>query len=245
MFPARPCLLPISKPHLFANASGIWRTASVKRTYCRNIHGLQRFRNEWGAAHRAGENHGGGPIMPFSGRYQSTSQSNQGPSHSKPVPSEPKRVALAAAPAEPPSPTSASVPANSVQPPAPSGKGGEKTAVDLGGDTVHKTNTEQRKADWRIIKNLAGNLWPRGWDAEARSTKTRVVLALGLLASGKVSVGGSQRKERTDLNSNWNAFTAVKRPSSYRIQRDHRHPQRRVLSKLDRLGDRREPNSQL
>jgi hypothetical protein len=63
----------------------------------------------------------------------------------------------------------------------------EKTAVDLGGDTVNKTIAEQRKTDWRIVKNLAGNLWPAGWGPEARSTKVRIVVALGLLAGGKVN----------------------------------------------------------
>lgn len=61
-----------------------------------------------------------------------------------------------------------------------------KTAVDLGGETVDKTNAEQRRADWRIIKNLAVNLWPKGWDEEARRTKTRVLVALALLIGGKV-----------------------------------------------------------
>jgi hypothetical protein len=65
---------------------------------------------------------------------------------------------------------------------------GAKTAVDLGGETMHKTNAEQRRADWRIVRNLSGNLWPKGWGPEARSTKGRVVLALTLLAGGKVSI---------------------------------------------------------
>ena len=65
---------------------------------------------------------------------------------------------------------------------------GEKTAVDLGGTTAHKTAAEQRSADWKIVKNLASNLWPDGWGPEARSTKGRIILALGLLAGGKVSV---------------------------------------------------------
>jgi hypothetical protein len=65
---------------------------------------------------------------------------------------------------------------------------GTKTAIDLGGETVHKTNAEQRRADWRIVRNLSGNLWPKGWGPEARSTKNRVALALALLAGGKVSI---------------------------------------------------------
>ncbi|KAG8832559.1 Iron-sulfur clusters transporter atm1, mitochondrial [Serendipita sp. 399] len=73
-------------------------------------------------------------------------------------------------------------------PPAPvaSAAGGAKTAIDLGGESAQKTNAEQRKADWKIVKNLAGNLWPAGWGPEARNTKGRVVLALTLLASGKL-----------------------------------------------------------
>jgi ATP-binding cassette, subfamily B (MDR/TAP), member 7 len=85
------------------------------------------------------------------------------------------------------------LPANTSQPPSssqssnPTQPSTTKTAVDLGGDTTDKTNAEQRKADWRIVKNLAGNLWPHGWAPEARSTKIRVLGALGLLAGGKVS----------------------------------------------------------
>lgn len=63
---------------------------------------------------------------------------------------------------------------------------GEKTAVDLGGATVHKSAAEQRSADWRIVRNLASNLWPAGWGPDARSTKGRIILALGLLAGGKI-----------------------------------------------------------
>ncbi|KAG8753072.1 Iron-sulfur clusters transporter atm1, mitochondrial [Serendipita sp. 396] len=75
---------------------------------------------------------------------------------------------------------------NPQPPPAIASNAGAKTAVDLGGDTVQKSNAEQRKADWKIVKNLAGNLWPAGWGPEARNTKGRVVLALALLASGKL-----------------------------------------------------------
>lgn len=61
-----------------------------------------------------------------------------------------------------------------------------KTAVDVGGSSAQKTNAEQRRADWKIVRNLSVNIWPKGWGPEARSTKARVLLALGLLASGKV-----------------------------------------------------------
>ena len=54
---------------------------------------------------------------------------------------------------------------------------------DLGGDTVHKTQAEQRKADWRIVKNLIRHLWPKDdW-----SVKARLIVALSLLVGGKVS----------------------------------------------------------
>ena len=54
---------------------------------------------------------------------------------------------------------------------------------DVGGDTVHKTQAEQRKADWRIVKNLIRHLWPKDdW-----SVKARLIVALSLLIGGKVS----------------------------------------------------------
>ncbi|SRR5258706_5560579 len=54
---------------------------------------------------------------------------------------------------------------------------------DVGGDTVHKTQAEQRKADWRIVKNLIRHLWPKDdW-----SVKARLIVALSLLVGGKVS----------------------------------------------------------
>lgn len=47
---------------------------------------------------------------------------------------------------------------------------------------TEKTNKEQRKADWAIIKHLARYLWPNDdW-----GIRTRVVIALGLLVGGKV-----------------------------------------------------------
>jgi ATP-binding cassette subfamily B (MDR/TAP) protein 7 len=68
---------------------------------------------------------------------------------------------------------------------APSANSRPATAgpQDLGGDTVHKTQAEQRKADWRIVKNLLRHLWPRDdW-----SVKARLIVALSLLVGGKVS----------------------------------------------------------
>lgn len=41
---------------------------------------------------------------------------------------------------------------------------------------------EQTRRDWDIIKTLLPNVWPKNdW-----STKTRVLLAVGLLVGGKV-----------------------------------------------------------
>ena len=73
---------------------------------------------------------------------------------------------------------------------APSAKLKPVTAgpQDLGGDTVHKTQAEQRKADWRIVKNLIRHLWPKDdW-----SVKARLIVALSLLVGGKVSRYGGQ-----------------------------------------------------
>ena len=46
-----------------------------------------------------------------------------------------------------------------------------------------KDDKQQRETDWSIIKKLLTHIWPKG----DRGTKTRVVLALGLLIGGKVS----------------------------------------------------------
>jgi hypothetical protein len=49
-------------------------------------------------------------------------------------------------------------------------------------DAAHITVSEQRRRDWNIVKRLSGNLWPKGdW-----STRSRVVLGVGLLVAGKV-----------------------------------------------------------
>ena len=56
------------------------------------------------------------------------------------------------------------------------------TAKKASNDAVHITVAEQRRRDWNIIKRLSGNLWPKGdW-----STRSRVVLGVGLLISAKV-----------------------------------------------------------
>ena len=96
---------------------------------------------------------------------------------------------------------------------------GTKTAVDLGGETVHKTNAEQRRADWRIVRNLSGNLWPKGWGPEARSTKTRVVLALALLGGGKVSICAWMPSK--DNQTGLTYFAATQCPSANNFQGDH------------------------
>jgi hypothetical protein len=68
---------------------------------------------------------------------------------------------------------------------------------DLGGDTIHKTQAEQRKADWRIVKNLVRHLWPKDdW-----SVKARLVVALSLLVGGKVSRDKKQQLEVSRADS--------------------------------------------
>ncbi|KAG8908488.1 Iron-sulfur clusters transporter atm1, mitochondrial [Tulasnella sp. 403] len=76
-------------------------------------------------------------------------------------------------------PPASSGPAPTTTPaPAPT-----KPAVDIGNTPIHVTQAEQRKADWKIVKQLSTNIWPKGqWDV-----KTRVLLALGLLIAGKVT----------------------------------------------------------
>ena len=61
-------------------------------------------------------------------------------------------------------------------PPAP------KEATPSG--DVKSSNKEQRQRDIQIIRRLLPNIWPKG----ETSTKARVVIALGLLAGGKVRV---------------------------------------------------------
>ena len=70
---------------------------------------------------------------------------------------------------------------------------------DLGGDTVHKSQAEQRKADWRIVKNLIRHLWPR----DEWSVKARLIVALSLLVGGKVSrYSGRRYGTLTLVNTN-------------------------------------------
>jgi hypothetical protein len=195
---ARPC---ISKPLLSTKATIIWRSKATRRVHYSIFRGIEDFENGFGLK-RAGlmnrvarslQEHG---VLSKRG-YQSMSGSNEGGSTSNPTPSKPIAPRATArvndTPLKPASTSTSELPVNTSQPPSssqssnPTQPSTTKTAVDLGGDTSDKTNAEQRKADWRIVKNLAGNLWPHGWAPEARSTKIRVLGALGLLAGGKVS----------------------------------------------------------
>jgi len=82
-----------------------------------------------------------------------------------------------------PSVTSGKQETNTQKAPSPTPKPATTGPQDLGGDTVHKTQAEQRKADWRIVRNLIRHLWPRDdW-----SVKARLIVALSLLVGGKVS----------------------------------------------------------
>ncbi|KIO26315.1 hypothetical protein M407DRAFT_24402 [Tulasnella calospora MUT 4182] len=94
--------------------------------------------------------------------------------------------------ANPPSGQTQPAPATAPKPATPSvvetvkpetTKNPVQAATDIGGTPVQVTQSEQRQADWRILKELSTNIWPKGqWDV-----KTRVLLALGLLVAGKVT----------------------------------------------------------
>jgi ATP-binding cassette subfamily B (MDR/TAP) protein 7 len=62
-------------------------------------------------------------------------------------------------------------------------KSSSKPAPELVTDDASKVSDKQQSlTDWKIIKRLASNIWPKGqWEV-----KTRVVGALGLLVAGKV-----------------------------------------------------------
>ncbi len=98
---------------------------------------------------------------------------------------------------------------------------------------VHKpedvTDKEQSRRDWEIIKTLIPNIWPKNdWN-----TKTRVLVALGLLVGGKVSRAfagwdgwrGSQCGVRADREPSRIAAGA-QRPSALFFQEHHRRAQR-------------------
>lgn len=63
-------------------------------------------------------------------------------------------------------------------------KSSSGTAKELVTDDAQKVSDKQQSlTDWKIIKRLVGNIWPKGeWEI-----KTRVIGALGLLVAGKVS----------------------------------------------------------
>lgn len=75
------------------------------------------------------------------------------------------------------------------QPPKPAPETAAKPAVKAPPkpssnpeDAVHISLAEQRRKDWNIVKRLSGNLWPKNdW-----STRSRVLLGVGLLVCGKV-----------------------------------------------------------
>jgi hypothetical protein len=74
---------------------------------------------------------------------------------------------------------------SSVVKPVPTpAKSSSDIAKELVTDDASKVSDKQQSlTDWRIIKRLASNIWPKGeWEI-----KTRVVGALGLLVVGKVS----------------------------------------------------------
>jgi ABC transporter ATM len=79
--------------------------------------------------------------------------------------------------------------------PAPTGQGKSPDAPLTASSTPADTtpsgkpagNKEQRLQDIQIVKRLLPNIWPKG----DRATKTRVLVALGLLIGGKV--GGDAR----------------------------------------------------
>ncbi|KAG8874749.1 Iron-sulfur clusters transporter atm1, mitochondrial [Tulasnella sp. 331] len=74
--------------------------------------------------------------------------------------------------------------APNVKPPAAAKQAGPKVGVtDVGGTPVHISQAEQRRVDWRILKQLSTNIWPKG----QFDVKSRVVLAVGLLIAGKIT----------------------------------------------------------
>ncbi|KDE04883.1 iron-sulfur clusters transporter ATM1 [Microbotryum lychnidis-dioicae p1A1 Lamole] len=65
--------------------------------------------------------------------------------------------------------------------PVPPAKSDQSNTTDVG-KTTEISDKEQSRRDWEIIKKLVPNVWPKNdW-----STKTRVLLALGLLVGGKL-----------------------------------------------------------
>ena len=81
-----------------------------------------------------------------------------------------------------------SPPSSQSQPPAatPSAKVGAPGDVSRAEDVSDK---EQSRRDWEIIKTLIPNIWPK----DDCKTKIRVLVALGLLVGGKVSLDWTGR----------------------------------------------------
>ena len=68
-------------------------------------------------------------------------------------------------------------------PKAPAKPEAAKAAPPSAGDG-HISIAQQRRNDWEIVKKLSGNLWPKDdW-----ATRSRVLVGLGLLVAGKVSI---------------------------------------------------------
>ena len=66
--------------------------------------------------------------------------------------------------------------------PHPEPEGAHHDRHDMLGEVEHSVDV-QRQKDWAIIKKLVPNIWPKDdW-----GTKSRVMIALGLLVGGKVS----------------------------------------------------------
>ncbi len=100
------------------------------------------------------------------------------PHHSQILTSLPaRRYQQQAVPPTKPEKSVASPPLPVTKPPA------KPTPVqDLGGDSIHVSQAEQRKKDWKIIRLLLTNIWPpNDW-----GTRGRVIFGFGLLISGKV-----------------------------------------------------------
>lgn len=92
-----------------------------------------------------------------------------------------------------------------VMPPAP--------AQDIGGTPVHISQAEQRKVDWRILKQLSSNIWPKGeW-----TVKSRVILSVSLLIAGKVLITLSHSAPSNTDDRYYPKVTTVQVPFLFKI----------------------------
>lgn len=97
---------------------------------------------------------------------------------------------------------------------------------DLGDDSVHISQAEQRRKDWNIIKRLAKHIWPKDdW-----STRGRVIAGIALLVSAKVLP--IQRFYCCDC---YIFQLAIECPSTNPIQVDHRLFECGTYSELDSM----------